>query len=373
MKEQWVLETWDKAVRKIRKSAERNPAALPYTASEGKYDNCRDTRICWWTNGFWPGILWLIYADGKDEFFRESASECELLLDGAFREYDGLNHDVGMMWHISSGVNYRLTGSTDSKRRSFYAADILAGRFHAKGGFIKAWDNWDETNHSGWTIIDCMMNLPLLYWASEEKGDPGYTHMAMAHADMAAADHIRPDGSVRHIAVHEETSGGMCGEQGGQGYGTGSVWSRGQAWAVYGFVISFLHTGKKEYLETAQRCAHYFIANVWEDWLPRCDFRCPDEPVIYDSTAGAIAACGLLEIANCVPAFEKKIYYSAAVSLLQALERNFCNWDEEEDGILQMGTEQYHGEKGRHIPIIYGDYFFMEALYKLKGNTFSFW
>lgn len=371
--EQWQQETWSKIQKKVIKSAARNIGSIPYTAHDGKFDNRGAENICWWTNGFWPGILWLVYAVSGEESLKARAEECEVLMDRAFYELEGLNHDVGMMWHISSGVNYRLTGNPDSKRRNLYAANILAGRFNIKGNFIKAWDEWGGEDHRGWTIIDCMMNLPLLYWASEETKDPRYTHMAVAHADMAAADHIRPDGSVRHIAIHDDRNGGMIGERGGQGYDKGSVWSRGQAWAIYGFILSFIHTRKQEYLDTAKQCAQYFIAGVQSDWLPRCDFRSPGEPVIYDSTAGAIAACGLLEIAGCVPEYEAGLYRNAAVRVLKAMDQSFCNWDLEQDSILQMGTEQYHGEKGRHIPIIYGDYFFIEAIYKLTGQTFLFW
>lgn len=142
---------------------------------------------------------------------------------------------------------------------------------------------------------------------------------------------------------------------------------------LYGFALSYIHTGKQEYLDTAKKIAHYFIACICDDYLPKCDFRSPNEPVIYDSTAGAIAACGLLEIAKNVPEHEKKIYFNAAVKMLKALEENFCNWEEDEDSILQMGTEAYHREEGKHIPIIYGDYYFVEAIYKLKGNTTLFW
>lgn len=117
--------------------------------------------------------------------------------------------------------------------------------------------------------------------------------------------------------------------------------------------------------------AHYFIANVCDDYLPKCDFRAPDEPVIYDTTAGACAACGLIEIANNVGEFEKNIYLNPALKMLKEMEEKFCNWDENEDYILHGGTESY--TSGHHMPIIYGDYFFTEALYKLKGLKPLFW
>lgn len=140
---------------------------------------------------------------------------------------------------------------------------------------------------------------------------------------------------------------------------------------MYGFALSYVHTKDEKYLDTAKQVAHYFIANTAvTDWLPLVDFRAPQEPVYYDATAGAIAASGLLEIANWVPENEKNMYISAAVSMLKALEGAWCDWSEEEDSILQNGTERYgDGPK----PIIYGDYFFVEAILKLMGNDFLAW
>ncbi len=149
-------------------------------------------------------------------------------------------------------------------------------------------------------------------------------------------------------------------------------WSRGQAWALYGFTLSFLHTGRQEFLDTAKRVAHYFIANILEDPIPPCDFRGPEQPEYKDTTAGLCAACGLLELAEAVPKCERKLYRNAALCILKATEDRYCDWSETEDSIVQYGTEAYHfGEK--NIPIIYADYFLIEALLKLKGNSILFW
>lgn len=368
--QKWVDSVWNKIAVKMELMTERLEGTIPYIATDGIYEDMAEKDRAWWTNGFWPGILWLMYVGTGKECYQEAAKKAEEQLDEVLNQYELLHHDVGFMWHLSSGVQYRLTHSKQSKSRNLYAASTLFSRYNMKGRYIRAWNG---TDNGGWAIIDCMMNIPLLYWASEETGDNRFSYIAMSHADTTMEHHIRPDGSVKHIVEYDPVTGEYIREHGGQGYGAGSSWSRGQAWALYGFVLSYLHTGKQEYLDTAKRIAHYYISCVCDDYLPKADFRCPQKPVIYDSTSGAIAACGLLELAKAVPEEEKKVYFHAALKLLEALEANFCDWSGHRDGILQMGTASYHGEQGRHAALIYGDYFFVEAIYKLKEFGMLFW
>lgn len=364
---QWIDETWEKIDKKLSRVAIKSRNKIPYTTINGTHDNKIDTSPEWWTNGFWGGMMWLMYIATKNEDYRITAETSEKLMDKALKLYKELHHDVGFMWNILSGVSYRYTGNEDSKTRFLYAASVLASRYNIKGKYIRAWN----ADHDGWTIIDCMMNIPMLYRASYEIGDDRFKYIAIEQANMTMRDHIRPDGSVVHIVSHDHETGEVIETFAGQGYAVGSSWSRGQAWAIYGFVLSYIHTGIQEYLDTAKKVAHYFISCICDDYLPKVDFRAPESPVMYDSTAGACAACGLIEIAKCVPEHEKKIYINAAIKLLKAMEKEFCNWSEEEDAILMMGTERYTG--GIHMPIIYGDYFFVEALYKLRGNDFLAW
>lgn len=370
----WVNEIWEKIDRKLSKAAVRSRNIIPYLSDEnGRHIDHSGKDICWWTNGFWGGLMWLMYADTHKEVYRETALSAERILDEAFRVYDGLHHDVGFMWHISSGVNWRMNGDPDSRIRALYAANILAARFHIKGGYITAWPGVDK---QGWTIIDSMMNLPLLYWAAEESQADRYKAIAMAHADMAMRDHVREDGRICHIVVHDPDSNEVLEVLGGQGADSRSCWSRGSAWAIYGFVLSYLHTGKEEYLYTAKRAANYFIAACAGDWRVRADFVAPREPVVYDSTAACCAACGLIEIAKCVQENEKYIYFHAAECILKAVDQYFCNYDEEVDYVVGYGTARYP-ENGTipnvHVPMIYGDYFYVEALYKLRENKMLFW
>jgi unsaturated chondroitin disaccharide hydrolase len=220
-----------------------------------------------------------------------------------------------------------------------------------------------------------MMNIPLLYWASGEMNDPRFSFIAQNHSDTALNILVRPDGSCNHIAVLSPETGECLETPGGQGYAAGSSWSRGQSWAVYGFALGFRHTGRQEYLDTAKKTAHYVIANfALNNWLPVVDFRAPPDPEKYDSTAAMIAACGLLEIASCVGEYEKLFYTAAALKTLRAGERTFADWNTETDGIIGKGTGSYHGgPDDTEVPIIYGDYFFVEAILRLLGKDFLIW
>jgi len=367
---QWIDSVWNKIDNKLSRVAVKSRNKIPYTTINGVHDNKLVDDPTWWTNGFWGALMWIMYLGTKNEEYRKTAERAEELMDEAFNHYDKLHHDVGFMWNITSGANYRITGNEKSKNRFRTAAALLASRFNPQGGYIKAWNG--EGNVVGFTIIDSMMNIPMLYRATIEENDDRFEYIAKTHADKTITDHIRSDGSVNHIVVHNPQTGAVENTCGGQGYGDGSSWSRGQAWALYGFVLSYIHTKDEEYLNIAKRVAHYFVANlVTDSYLPLVDFRSPEEPVFYDSTAGACAACGLIEIAKVVPEYEKKIYIDAAMKLLIALEKEFCDWSEQEDSILQNGKVAYG--RGIHMPIIYGDFFFVEAIYKLRGNDFLIW
>ncbi|MBR5439429.1 MAG: glycoside hydrolase family 88 protein [Clostridia bacterium] len=369
----FVEETWQKLKAKLEVTTIKSRQKIPYTTVKGVHDDMSIDQISRWTNGFWGGLMWLMYSQTKNEDYKATAKISEQKLNKALEHLEYLNHDVGFMFHILHGADYRLTGSEEAKSKNFLAAQILLSRYEEKGGFIRSWNGtWRGEDTNGWTIIDSMMNLNLLYWASEVSGNDTFKQVAITHADTVMKNHVRLDGSINHIVVNDPNSFRvMLDSKGGQGYAKGSCWSRGLGWAVYGFVLSYIHTGKKEYLETAIKCANYFIKEVKKTgYIPLCDFNQPKTPAYYDSTAGAVVACGLIEIGK-ILGNDGIEYLETAISVLKALEEKCCNFGLEEDGILQMGTECYG--KGIHIPIIYGDYYFTEAIIKLKGNNFLPW
>ena len=359
----------DKVVKKITVMSEEIKSNFPMTyPSKGVFDPHGVGRnISEWTTAFWPGLMWLMYLKTENEIFRKYAEECEAKLDEAFDIFTVIHHDVGFMWSLSAVADYKITGNEKSKARAMHAATILAGRFNHKAKYIRAWDH--KTHR--FAIIDCMMNIPLLSFAAKMQDDPRFAQVAEAHADTVAKNFIRNDGSSNHIVEFDAETGEVIATPGGQGYASGSSWSRGQAWALYGFSLAYLNLGKQEYLDTAKKVAHYFIANLEDDKLPLVDFRAPEEPVYYDSSAASIAACGLVEIAKAIPEYEAKIYERAAIKLLRVLDKN-CNYNENEIRLLENGSASYSSKTGMHLPYIFGDYYLLEALMKLDGNDGRF-
>ncbi len=365
----WIDDVYKKIIDKVSAQVERHGDKIIYIANDGVYDEDKaDTDIYWWTNGFWAGILWQIYNATNDKKLKIAAEGVEKKLDAALEGFEGLYHDVGFMWLHTSVANYRLTRNDKSRARGLHAATILAGRYNPVGQFIRAWND----DRPGWMIIDCLMNIPILYWAGEVLDDPRFNAVAMLHADKAINVLLREDGSCNHIAILNPENGELLETPGGQGYAEGSSWSRGQAWAIYGFALSYRHTGEIRYLETAKKVADYFISNVEETgYLPLSDFRAPKDPVLYDTTAGTCAACGLLELCEFVEDTDNKRYRSIALKILKATDDKFCDWDKETDGIVDGGKVSYH-EQG-YNKIIYGDYFFIEAILRLKDKSFLIW
>ncbi|WP_138752218.1 glycoside hydrolase family 88 protein [Paenibacillus sinopodophylli] len=376
----WVSQVIDKLVVKMDWVSEKSKYKIPYTTINGTHDNhAKDNPndpetdgINWWTNGFWGGMMWLMYHETGNEKYKEIANFSEDELDECFRQYYGLHHDVGFMWLPTSVANYKVTGNLESRKRAMHAANLLAGRFNLAGGFIRAWNDMKGMDTRGWAIVDCMFNLPLLYWATEESGDPRFKQIAMQHADTAMTAFVRPDGSVHHIVEFDPFNGGVVKTYGGQGYEDGSSWTRGQTWALNGFMMSYIHTGKEEYLHTAKKIAHYFMANIPDNGIIPIDFRQPEEPAYEDSTAAAIAACGLIEISKVVAEHEKDLYLHAALKLLKTLDESRSDWTNKSDCLLINGSAAYHNNN-HHTSIIYGDYYFMEAIFKLKGNDLYLW
>lgn len=365
MDQTYVNQTMTAITNKVEDMIKKIGGKSPHVAREdGIYD---DLRHSWWTSGFWPGLQWLMYDVSGKESFKEGAWDWDAKLERCFSEHPiGLHHDVGFQFLPTAVFKYELTGDKEALRIGLKAANYLAGRFNVEGEFIRAW-NTDEA--IGWAIVDCMMNIPLLFWASRTTGDPRYKHIAIRHADTFLKHAIRDDGSVCHILSFDPESGEFLEQLGGQGLSGTSAWSRGNAWALYGLAIAYRCTGEDRYLKAAKRVSHYFIASLPEDHVPHWDFRAhPIEGEPRDTSAGAIAASGLLELAELVGAEEKRIYGDAAHRILHSLTENYATWDRPgHEAILVEGTGHKPAGQNINVSLIYGDYYYSEAFAKLNG------
>jgi len=359
----WIETIWKSLSQKFERNAIELQDMIPYSTTDGKYSDMSKTDVGWWTNGFFGGIMWLMYQETQKECFKVAAQKQEKLLDGVFAIYDRFDHDIGFMWGLTSKAQYIQTGDLKSRARALYAANILAGRANIKANFIRAWNHIKE-----YSIIDCMMNLPILYWASKELNDDRFQYIAQMHADMALKEHIREDGSAVHICVHDELTPKVIRTEAGQGYAVGSAWSRGQAWAVYGFILSYIHTGERKYLEASRKTADYFLEKVKEsNYKTVTDFAAPSDAGLFDNSAGACAACGMIELYKLTS--EEK-YLEGAVKILKAMEED-CIFDDSNQSIVQKCMISYRD--GKFVDLIYADFFLCEAILKLKGSDYLIW
>ena len=354
---------------KFRKTAETAAKAgiIPYQSAGGKWITSPYDGNSWWTGGFWPGLMWQLWQLTGDEFFQREARRTEAMLTDELRSFRKLNHDVGFMYLLSCGADAKLTGDEQAETDMLHAASLLMGRFNP-AGFIRA---WNEPERTGYAIIDCMMNLTLLYRASRDTGDPRFRQVAGIHADTTLREFLREDGSVSHIIEFDPETGKRIREHPGQGYALGTQWSRGQAWGLYGFALAYRHLRDPRYLKAAERIAGNFTAHIREDGLTDCDFCQPADEERIDNIAGAIASCGLQELASLTG---EEAWKRQAERLTDGLLDHCADWSGERCGILTCCTASYHDDgAGRHTNILYGDYFLVEALMKLCGKDPELW
>lgn len=354
----------DKVLQMLEQLGDRSPHA----AAAGIYNDMPED---WWTSGFWPGMLWVMYDMTGDERFKAGAWPWDERIEKYFSlPIKELHHDVGFQFLSTAVIKHTLTGDQEGLRRGIVAANYLASRFNPAGNYIRAWNDQPYAQQPyGLAIIDCMMNISLLFWASRATGDPRYKHIAIRHADTTLQHSIRDDGSVNHIVSFDPDSGEFIEALGGQGLAPDSAWSRGAAWALHGFANTYRNTGMERYLNGAKRVAHFFLASLPEDHVPYWDFRLDDtsgEP--RDSSAAAIAASGLVELAQLVPDREKPLYEQAAKKILRSLTESYStrSMPEHEPVLLHAtGARPFNGYVDASL--IYGDYYYVEAIAKLNG------
>lgn len=335
-----------------------------------------------WTTGFWTGEIWLAYEFTQDEKLK-SAGEVQMksFLDRIVRRTEVDHHDMGFLYSPSCVAGYKLTGSRIGYEAALKAADQLLTRYHEKGQFLQAWGPMDQQENYR-LIIDCLLNLPLLYWATRQSGVAKYQEIAGQHIHTALANVIREDFSTWHTYFFDINTGAPAYGATCQGYRDGSAWARGQAWGIYGTAVGYRYTGRREYIGLFKGVTKYFLEHLPGDLIPYWDleFGDGDEGQPRDSSSASIAACGMLEMAGYMDAEDAVYYTSTAKKLLKSL------WDGYvvKDPAVSNG-QVLHSTYSNHSPYntcnhygvdecnIWGDYFYMEALTRLSKDWDPYW
>lgn len=331
---------------------------------------------CWrtvenggWVGGHWVGLLWLAFAFTHDPAMDGAARAWAARL--APRQVDTTTHDLGFLFELSHVLGYKLTGDEYLKTPALQAAISLSQRFNPRGKYFQAWGPLDALPElRGRAIVDTMMNLDLLFWASLQTGDPKLAQMAETHARTVMKYQIRPDFSTSHVIDFDPHSGKFLRQETHQGLSGTSCWSRGQSWAIYGFGDCYRATGETVFLETARNLAGYALDNLPDDLVPYWDYDSPEIPNdVRDSSAASILASALLNLAVLETNPENAIcWHTQAKAILESLWENYSSRGSPEPSILVHGTRSKpHGLTDHGL--IYGDYYFLEALLRLKPTS----
>lgn len=315
-----------------------------------------------WVGGFWPGLLWLAWLYSGDDQFRTLAETSAAKL--APRETDTSTHDVGFLFTPSWITGWRLTDDPKWRDGAIVAAGSLIQRYNPIGRFIRAWGALGTPTDAGRTIMDTIMNLDLLCFATEQTGDSKYQDIAVAHARTQQHYFPRPDGSTPHVFDFNPATGAPIGPNTVQGYSPSSCWSRGQSWGIYGFTTMFRRTGERDFLDTAAKLADYALGALTPDHVPVWDYKAPQQPYdIKDASAGAAMACGLLDLAV---ATGQSRYRQAGLDILAALCRTCLTvHSTRADAVVARCTRDRPAEDGIEISLPYADYYLFEGLLRL--------
>ena len=318
-----------------------------------------------WTSGFFPGSLWYLYEYTQAPEWKEAALRYTAMLE-QIRHYSG-NHDIGFMLYCSYGNGLRLASPEGYKEVLLDGAAALCTRFVPRLGMIRSWDNFNNP-----VIIDNMMNLELLMWASKQSGEARFREVALSHADQTNARHYRPDGSAYHIVDYNPLNGKIFGYYAGQGASADGPWARGQSWGLYGFTMMYRETKKPEYLARAVKSADFLCGhrNLPADKIPYWDYEAAEIPhAPRDSSSAAIMASALLELCTFVDAPKAALYRDTAIQQLLSLSSPTYRAAVGENGnfILMHGVGHLPGTSEIDVPLNYGDYYFLEALLRFKS------
>ncbi|MFA6844726.1 MAG: glycoside hydrolase family 88 protein [Sphaerochaetaceae bacterium] len=341
------------------------------------YPQCRNDQ---WTCGFWPGEIWLAYEATGDCRFRQSGDILVSSFLSRIKNHICVDtHDMGFLYTPSCVSAYKLTGNKEAREAAMLAADQLASRFQKVGEFIQAWGAMGEKENYRY-IIDSLLNLPLLYWATSESGDEKYGRIAQMHTSTCIANSFRSDYSTFHTFFMDSHNGEPLRGETCQGYRSDSSWARGQAWGIYGLALAYKYNHESKYIDLFRHASQYYLSRLPVDMVPYWDliFTQGNEP--RDSSCASIVACGMLEMAKYLGGEESSYYTNLAKEMVGSLFRNYrVKVGDVSNGLVYHGTYSKKSpyntctQEGVDECVSWGDYFYMEALTRLSRAWDPYW
>ncbi len=319
-----------------------------------------------WCAGFWPGVLWYDYEYTQDPSIKAEAEKFTASLE-FLSEIPPYDHDLGFLMFTSYGNGYRLTKNPKYKQVLINTANNYAALFNPRAGTFLSWPRNIEMFGGHNTIMDNMINLEMLFWAAKNGANPKLAEMAVSHADTTMRYHFREDYTSYHVAVYDTLSGTFLRGCTHQGAADSSMWSRGQAWAIYGYTIVYRETHDPKYLDFVQKITDVYLSRLPDDMIPFWDFDAPDIPnAPRDASAAAIVASALLELATHLPQEKSEEYQAAAVKMLTSLSSEHYQSRKTNPAFLSHSTGHHPNGTEIDASIIYADYYYIEALLRLK-------
>jgi unsaturated chondroitin disaccharide hydrolase len=319
-----------------------------------------------WTSGFFAGSLWYLYQYTKDTLWLSAAKKYTQVLEK--EKNNRWTHDLGFMLYCSYGNGYQLTGDDSYKQVLIQGAKTLCTRFHPAVGCIKSWEPWGGMNYP--VIIDNMMNLEYLFWAFRQTGDSSFYKIAVSHADNTLKNHFRGDYSSYHVVDYDSIDGHILRKRTAQGAFDESAWARGQSWGLYGYTMMYRETNDKKYLDQAIHIADYIVEHLPKDYIPYWDYSvAQDGTEPRDASAAAIASSALFELSKYVSKVKSKKYFDIAEKMLFALsaQEYMAKSGDNFNFIIKHCTGHKPANSEIDVPLIYADYYYVEALMRYCG------
>ncbi|MFD3001995.1 glycoside hydrolase family 88 protein [Pontibacter toksunensis] len=360
--EELAEENLEKAAAQYKVLMERLPEGRFPKTYYAENDSLETSDSGWWVSGFYPGTLLYLYEETGDEVLLTEAKRIMTVLEK--EKFNTETHDLGFMMFDSFGNAYRLNPSDEYKDIIIQSAKSLVTRYNPKVGAIRSWNSKPE---DFLVIIDNMMNLDMLFWATEQTGDSTYYNIAVEHANTTMENHFREDNSTYHVLNYDPETGNVQEKKTAQGYADESAWARGQAWGLYGFIDVYRETGDEKYLEQAKKIAEFILnhPNMPEDKIPYWDFNAPNIPnAPRDASTAAIMASALLELSEYVEGEKAEQYFNNAEQIIRTLSTPEYLAAPGTNGgfILKHSVGSLPANSEVDVPLTYGDYYYVEAL-----------